>query len=359
VNTGRLALIALLIGALLTVAHAAPPRPSAWTFAVSGDSRNCGDVVMPSIAAGVRASAARFYWHLGDLRFIRDFDADYRALHPHATILEYLTDAWIDAQRNQIEPFGELPFFLGIGNHELLPPKSREEFLLTFADWLDAPMIRAQRLRDDPRDHGVRTYYHWSIDGVDFISLDNASAEQFDPAQLQWLEGVLGRDRGDPGIRAVVVGMHQALPDSLVHGHGMDDELIEKSTGRQVYAQLLELHAAKPVYVLASHSHFVMEGIYDTPYWREHGGVLPGWIVGTAGAVRYALPTDVALPQERLARTHVYGYLLATVQPSGVPGREPIQFQFREVTESAVPQEVRERFGEALIRQCYEQNVQF
>ena len=359
VNTGRLALIALLIGALPTLAHAAPPRPSAWTFAVSGDSRNCGDVVMPSIAAGVRAHAARFYWHLGDLRFIRDFDQDYRALHPHATILEYLTDAWIDFQRNQIEPFGELPFFLGIGNHELLQPKTREEFIVTFADWLDAPTIRAQRLRDDSSDHRVRTYYHWSVDGVDFVSLDNASAEQFDPAQLQWLEGLLGRDRVDPGIRAVVVGMHQALPDSLVHGHGMDDELIEKSTGRQVYAQLLELRAAKPVYVLASHSHFVMEGIYDTPYWHEHGGVLPGWIVGTAGAVRYALPTDVALPQGKLARTQVYGYLLATVQPAGTPGRDPIEFQFHEVTESAVPQEVRERFGEALVRQCYEQNVQF
>ena len=356
-STGRLALIALLIGALSTVAHAARPRPSAWTFAVSGDSRNCGDVVMPSIAAGVRASAARFYWHLGDLRFIRDFDPDYRALHPHTTILEYLTDAWIDVQRNQIEPFGELPFFLGIGNHELLPPKTREEFIVTFADWLDAPMIRAQRLRDDPRDHGVRTYYHWSIDGVDFVSLDNASTEQFDPAQLQWLEGVLGRDRGDSGIRAVVVGMHQALPDSLVHGHGMDDELIEKSTGRQVYAQLLELHTAKPVYVLASHSHFVMEGIYDTPYWREHGGVLPGWIVGTAGAVRYALPPDV--PPGKLARTHVYGYLLATVRPRGAADRDPIAFEFREVTASEVPAAVSERFGAALVQQCYEQNVQF
>jgi len=33
---------------------------------------------MPSIAAGAHAGHARFYWHLGDLRFIRDFDPDYR-----------------------------------------------------------------------------------------------------------------------------------------------------------------------------------------------------------------------------------------------------------------------------------------
>jgi hypothetical protein len=150
--------------------------------------------------------------------------------------------------------------------------------------------------------------------------------------------------------------MHEALPDSMARSHSMDDELIEKSTGRQVYAQLLELRASKPVYVLASHSHFVMAGIYDTPYWREHGGVLPGWIIGTAGAIRYALPTDA--PQGRLARTHVYGYLLATVQPPGAKDRDPIEFEFHEVSESAVPQAVRERFGAALIRQCYEQNVQ-
>jgi hypothetical protein len=45
-----------------------------WTFAVSGDSRNCGDVVMPAIAAGVHQDQAAFYWHLGDFRAIYDFD---------------------------------------------------------------------------------------------------------------------------------------------------------------------------------------------------------------------------------------------------------------------------------------------
>jgi hypothetical protein len=31
---------------------------------------------------------------------------------------------------------------VGIGNHETIPPKTREEFVLTFADWLNAPAIR-------------------------------------------------------------------------------------------------------------------------------------------------------------------------------------------------------------------------
>lgn len=355
-NIGRCVTVVMLIAALSTGARAVP-RSAPWTFVVSGDSRNCGDVVMPSIAAGARASHARFYWHLGDLRFIRDFDQDYRQLNPNATIAEYLAGAWIDAQQNQMEPFGDLPFFLGIGNHEVIPPKSREQFIVTFADWLDAPAIRDQRLRDDPHDHGVRTYYHWSVEGIDFVSLDNASPEQFDAGQLQWLKGVLERDRRDREVRAIVVGMHETLPDSMVPSHSMDDELIEQATGRVVYAQLLELRSSKPVYVLASHSHFVMGGIFDTPYWREHGGVLPGWVVGSAGAVRYALPPGAQ--QAKFARTHVYGYLLATVQPRGANDRDPIGFEFREVGEAAVPAAVSARFGEALVRQCYQQNVQY
>jgi hypothetical protein len=355
-NIGRCLTLVLLIAAVAPGARAAP-RSAAWTFVVSGDSRNCGDVVMPSIAAGARASHARFYWHLGDLRFIRDFDQDYRQLNPKLTIAEYLAGAWIDAQQSQLAPFGTIPVFLGIGNHEVIPPKTREAFLLTFADWLDAPAIREQRLRDDPHDHQVRTYYHWMMEGIDFVSLDNASPEQFDAGQLQWLEGVLARDRRETEVRAIVVGMHEELPDSMVPSHSMDDELIEQSTGRRVYAQLLEVRSSKPVYVLASHSHFVMEGIFDTPYWREHGGVLPGWVVGTAGAVRYPLPPGAQ--QAKLARAHVYGYLLATVQPRGANDRDPIGFEFREVGEAAVPSAVSERFGAALVRECYEQNFQY
>src|SRR5579859_6561889 len=82
-----------------------------WHFAVSGDSRNCGDVVMPAIAAGARANQAAFYWHLGDLRAIHDFDEDFHALHRKATIAEYLNTAWIDFQRNQLDPFGSMPVF--------------------------------------------------------------------------------------------------------------------------------------------------------------------------------------------------------------------------------------------------------
>jgi hypothetical protein len=50
-----------------------------WHFIVSGDSRNCGDVVMPTIAAHSMRYSPAFYWHLGDLRAIYKIDEDMRA----------------------------------------------------------------------------------------------------------------------------------------------------------------------------------------------------------------------------------------------------------------------------------------
>ncbi len=311
---------------------------------------------MPAIAADAQANRAAFYWHLGDLRAIYDFDEDFKRLHPNARIAEYLGTAWSDFERNQIEPFGDIPFYLGIGNHETIFPKTRDEFVLTFADWLNAPPIREQRLRDNPHDHQVRTYFHWLRDGIDFIYLDNATPDQLDAPQLKWLSSVLQRDRADPATRALVVGMHEALPDSLAQEHSMSDFPVAEATGRRAYALLLEVNETKPVYVLASHSHFVMEGIFDTPYWREHGGVLPGWIVGTAGAFRYPLPAAAA--QAKMARTHVYGYLLGTVAPVGTRDKDPIRFEFRELTEASVPSSVAERFGADFIHGCYEGNAQ-
>ena len=343
---------------IASLAAAAPrtPAAAAWHFAVSGDSRNCGDVVMPSIAAGAQADHAAFFWHLGDLRAIADFDEDFRAQHPKATISDYLAGAWLDFQRSQVDAFGALPFFITMGNHETITPKTREDFTLTFADWLDAPVIRDQRLKDDPHDRRVRTYYHWTQGGVDFITLDNATPDQFDATQLRWLNDVLQRDQRDPAVRAVVLGMHEALPESLARGHSMSDVPTAEDAGVKVYTRLLELRRAKPVYVLASHSHFVMEGIFDSPYWQEHGGVLPGWIVGTAGAYRYALPPGAA--HARLARTHVYGYLLATVSPPGHDPQDPVHFEFHEVTEAAVPTDVVQRFGADFVHRCYQDNAQ-
>jgi hypothetical protein len=57
-----------------------PSTNTSWYFAVSGDSRDCGDLIMPKIARaivdGSHNAPVDFYWHLGDLRAIYRVDCD-------------------------------------------------------------------------------------------------------------------------------------------------------------------------------------------------------------------------------------------------------------------------------------------
>ena len=265
-------LVALSLCSLFLLTAAAEAQN--WTFAVSGDSRNCGDIVMPSIAEHVRADHAAFYWHLGDYRAFADVDQDMLAAHKgKVSVAEYLQGAWPDFINQQLAPFGDTPVFLAVGNHELIF-KTRPELLTQFADWYDAPAVRAQRLADDPTDHALHGYYHWHEKNVDFITLDNASPDMFDPAQMKWIAGVLKRDAADPGIRTIVLGMHEALPDSQSAGHSMNESPIETETGRKVYAELLNFRdtTGKEVQVLASHSHFVMSDPYNTACRKPERG---------------------------------------------------------------------------------------
>jgi hypothetical protein len=323
-------------------------------FAVSGDSRNCGDVVMPLIAADATKNGAQFYWHLGDLRAMYDFDQDIvnRPNQPKLTIADYENMAWQDFIDNQIAPWGTTPFFLGIGNHELIT-KSRQDFIIQFADWLDSPVLQQQRLRDNTKDHVLRTYFHWIQNGVDFIYLDNASSDQFDDAQMAWIKQVLERATGNPAVKSIVVGMHEALPDSLGSDHSMDDWPQGEDTGRKVYTSLLQFKSQthKPVYLLASHSHFFMANIFNTESLRAKNTVLPGWIVGTAGAYRYKLPAHANEADK--AVTGIYGYLLGTVAPSG-----EVNFDFHEVKQADLPSSLTQKFGKELLDYCFLENKQ-
>jgi hypothetical protein len=325
-----------------------------WSFAASGDSRNCGDIAMGGIAESVRASGTKFYWHLGDYRAIYDFDQDLLAApevrNRHLTISDYQKIAWQDFISQQVELFGDLPVHLTIGNHELISPKTRGDFVQQFADWLDTPQLRAQRLRDDPQDHKLHIYNHWIEGGVDFISVDNASADQFDDEQVAWIERVLARDVADAAVRTVVIGMHDALPDSVSTGHGMNESAQMERSGRHVYRDLLDFRTKsnKRVYVLASHSHFVIEDVYNDSCHPQPDTLLPGWIVGTAGATRYRLPAK--LEGAKQAQTDVYGYLLGTVQPNG-----EIQFAFKEIKQADIPARVLERYG-SQVQACFGEN---
>jgi hypothetical protein len=351
-------LAALIASAVLAQSSRHQENTPDWNFAVSGDSRNCGDVVVPSIAASATKNNAAFYWHLGDLRAIYGIDEDYQNSPEHRgkTIQkdEYLKDAWDDFIQNQIGAFGSMPVFVGIGNHETTPPKTREQFAAKFAQWLDSAPLKKQRLADNPDATIPTTYFHWIQGGVDFIYLDNATLDQFSPKQVTWLEGILERSSSNPEVRALVIGMHAALPDSVAFGHSMSDWLVGVESGRRVYTDLLDFKkkTKKNVYLLASHSHFFMSGIFNSEYWTAHGGELPGWIVGTAGAVRYALPPDAGRAKE--ARTKVYGYLLGTVHHDG-----KIDFKFEEIKKADTPSAVTSRYTSQFVDFCFDKNTAF
>jgi 3',5'-cyclic AMP phosphodiesterase CpdA len=312
---------------------------------------------MPAIAAGVHKSGANFYWHLGDFRAIYRFDEDMSppvALGLRNQPLEtqtYLKEAWPDFIAHQIVPFGALPVYLLMGNHEAIAPMTREAWLVQFADWLETPVLRAQRLKDDPLDHGLHSYYHWVVRDVDFISLDNATQEEFDPGQMTWLHALLARDEASPQIRTIVVGMHEALPGSISRMHSMSESSLGDKSGREAYEALWRAHdsAHKRVYVLASHSHYYMDNIFETADWKDK--VLPGWIIGTAGAQRYKLPPETTPAQH--AQTNIYGYMIATVSSDGT-----VSFDLQRLSIDDLRAVIGSAYPEALVRWCYENNKQ-
>jgi len=334
----RISLPLFALAAMLTATSlpsiAGAQASASWTFAVSGDSRNCGDFVMPAIAAKVKAEKDAFYWHLGDFRWMSKEDEDMTAMQPAGSPLslsEYQQRAWDNFLQYQMASFGSFPVFLARGNHENVKPMTREGYIAKFSSYLTRPEIVAQRKADGDAGNPVQTWFDWTENGVDFITLDNASKEEFSDAQLRWLRGVLDRDLAPhSGIHTIIAGMHEALPHSTTSNHAMDDWELGIRSGETVYAWLLNAQTAgKQVYILASHSHFYAPNIYDTAYWRQHGGVLPGIIIGSAGARRYVLPSGV----DKASKTNIYGYLQATVHGDG-----SIEFGLHELSESDLVQ---------------------
>ena len=129
----------------------------------------------------------------------------------------------------------------------------------------------------------------------------------------------------------------------------MNESAQMERSGRRIYQDLLAFRAKtnKYVYVLASHSHFLMDDVFNTPYWKDK--VLPGWIVGTAGAVRNRLPRGVLTGS--MARTDVYGYLLATVMSDGT-----IKFEFKGLGLNDLKVANEGKAPESLLGWCYSEN---
>jgi len=361
----KVILLAILLVLTVAVGWSRPIlADSSWYFAVSGDSRDCGDLIMPKIAQAIadnrKNAPVEFYWHLGDLRALYRRDCDMamrqdpsfqcppKLLKDESQTVrnEYLSQAWPDYISNQIQPFQtrDVPFYLGIGNHELIG-RTRDQFREQFKEWLTKPTLQQQRKSD--RQKGIAsidgdTYFHFIRKGVDIIYLDNANIYDdqnpnnqdpgFSAAQLTWLDLVLKKDEADSQIKTIIVGMHAALPESSSKSHAMDRNCASFCAGKRAYERLrITQSKGKKVYVLASHSHYFEEYIYDTP---EHGGHgLPGWIIGTAGAEQYR-------PEIK------YGYLLVEVTSDGT-----IHNSFQRVYSDSVP------VGpEGLTKYCFEQN---
>ena len=333
-----------------TLEKAVPP----WTFVLSGDSRNCGDLIMPVIARRALAARARFYWHLGDLRALFQVDEDYAGLHRKApeslTMEAYTKAAWADFEQHQVAPFGNLPFFLGIGNHETIG-RTREQFVDQFRRLLNIDPIRRQRETDDPNDHTVRTYYHWKESGVDLINLDNADS-MFDQAQLSWAMNVIAASETDPNVKVLIVGMHESLPDSYSQDHSMNQGDDEGASGRAIYNRLLAFrqNSGKPVHVFSSHSHYYLTDIYNTGAWQTHGGVLPGWLVGTAGAQHYSIPPEVK--SFATWAENQYGYAVVRVAPD----TGAVQVRFVQVKRQDVSAALIGQFGQAAVDFCFSRN---
>jgi hypothetical protein len=78
--------------------------------------------------------------------------------------------------------------------------------------------------------------------------------------------------------------------------------------------------------------------------------VLPGWIIGTAGAERYPLPPEAI--HANASKADVYGYLLATVNPSGTDAGT-IHFEFKQLDENRIPADIVDRFTSPFVHQCF------
>ena len=345
----RFAVLALAVFSPWTGAQT---TATSWTFAVSGDSRNCGDFVMPAIAAKVKAEKDAFYWHLGDFRWMSIEDQDMEALQPAGVSLshsDYQQRAWDDFLEHQMAAFDSVPVFLARGNHEAVSPMTREGYIAKFSSFLQRPEIQAQRKADGEATNPLEPWYHWTRDGVDFITLDNASRDEFSSVQLRWLRAVLARDLApQSGIRTIVAAMHESLPHSTGSNHAMDDWALGTQTGEQVYGWIADAQGAgKHVYILSSHSHYYSPSIYNTAYWKQHGGVVPGVIIGSAGAHRYKLPPEA----DKASKTNIYGYLQGMVHGDGT-----IDFGLHVLSESDLVQNKWPNVPLDAIHECFIHN---
>ena len=230
-------------------------------------------------------------------------------------ISDYEDGAWPDFIAHQLAPFGGLPVMLVAGNHETIPPATREHYCSNSpTGWVRRPCAHSA-WRTILTDHHLRANYHWVNRNIDFIALDNASKDQFDAAQLKWFHSVVDRDEksdrdSDSG------GGHHRSPGSFGESHSMS----ESAQGQKRADGRFTKRCGMPRTWPTRRSTFWPAT--PTSSWktcitpmRGRAMCFPGWIVGTAGAVRYRLPKGTTTGPK--AMTDVYGYMVGTAAADG------------------------------------------
>ena len=119
--------------------------------------------------------------------------------------------------------------------------------------------------------------------------------------------------------------MHETLPHSKSSNHAMDDWELGVRSGEKVYGWLFDAEAAgKHVYIVSSHSHYYSPNIYNTPYWKQQGKVVPGWMT----VARRGAPLQASAGGRSGLGYADHGYLQAGVHPDG-----SISFTLQRLTE--------------------------
>jgi len=119
------------------------PAGGTWRFVVSGDSRNCGDVVMPGLRERrrkIRPVLLAFGRICGPstLSTKTSNTAEYRETAIDCGLRKHCVADFIDSQ---IAPFGSIPFFVALGITRRFRPEDSRRLSSAVCRLADTPCV--------------------------------------------------------------------------------------------------------------------------------------------------------------------------------------------------------------------------
>lgn len=250
-----------------------------WIFVVFGDLCNCGNVVMFVIVVGVKVDGVSFYWYLGDLWVIYKVDEDYvveccfKNFLYLFSILDYLYMVWVDFIQYEVVLFGDMLFFIGIGNYEVILFMLCMQFCIEFVGLLDCFEFCVQCILDVEYYVVILMmlvdviYNYWNLCGVDFINFDNIEDYLIDDEQFVWFDVLLDVDFKDDLIYSIVVGLYELFLYSFFDDYSMCQSVLGICSGEYIYWWFVVVQCYKFVYVIVSYEYYYLVNVYDMVYW--------------------------------------------------------------------------------------------